>query len=165
MGRKSTKENKSVYQVARENVGLTREGAEELCPALTCERINKLESGRAQVQPADILLMANCYRCPSLKNYYCANECPLGQDRVPEIHSKNLGQIAIETINALSKLYQERDRLLEIVEDGTVRSDEREDFFVIKELLDKLSVSVRTLNLWIEESMAQGGLPSDFLQE
>ena len=35
MGRTSTKENKTSYQLAREELGLTREKASELSPALT----------------------------------------------------------------------------------------------------------------------------------
>lgn len=164
MGRKSTRENKSVYQLARENAGLTREGADAVCPGLTAERIVKIESGKTMVQPEDVLLMAEGYRAPSLCNYYCSHECPIGQNRVPILEAKELAQIAIETLNSLNRLNRERDRLLEIVEDGTVRPDEKEDFLMIKETLDKIALSVQTMHLWIEDSIAQGKLPKDFLQ-
>ena len=164
MGRKSTKENKTVYQMARESAGLTREGAEDVCPALSADRIVKIESNRTAVQPEDVLLMADCYKAPSLCNYYCANECPIGKDRFPEVESKELAQIAIETLNSVNRLNREKDRLLEIVEDGTVRPDEREDFITIKETLDKIAISVRTMHLWIEEAEASGKLPKDYLK-
>ena len=84
MGRRSVREDKSVWQLAREKRGLTREQAGDLIPGLTAERIEKLESGRAAVQPEDVLLMAQGYRAPELCRLYCARTCPLGRDgRVP----------------------------------------------------------------------------------
>ena len=46
MGRKSTKENKSIWQVTREDLGLTREKAADLIPGFSPERIEKIENGR-----------------------------------------------------------------------------------------------------------------------
>ena len=164
MAKRSTKENKSVYQLAREKENLTREEAESNCPALTADRIAKIEGDRTAVHPEDVMLMAECYKAPGLCNYYCSHECAIGRDRVPEVKTKELAQIAVETLNALNKMNREKERLLEIVEDGTVRPDERDDFLTIKTTLDKIAVSVRTMQLWIDESMAQGKLPKDFLK-
>ena len=41
MGRKSTKENKNVYQTSRESLGLTRESAAEKLEFLSADRIEK----------------------------------------------------------------------------------------------------------------------------
>jgi len=165
MGRKLTKENKTVYQLTREKAELTREAAEDICPALSADRIAKIESGRSAVQPEDAMLMAECYKAPALLNYYCAHECPIGRGSVPEVESKELAQIAVETLNSLNRLNREKDRLLEIVEDGTVRPDEKADFMVIKETLDKIAASVRTMHLWIDDAIASGKLPKDFLEQ
>lgn len=164
MSRKSTKENKTVYQLAREKQELTREGVERVCPALTADRVAKIELEKTTVQPEDVVLMSECYKAPGLRNYYCSHECAIGRDIVPEVQSKELAQIAIETLNALNKMNREKERLLEIVEDGTVRPDEREDFLVIKATLDKIAISVRTMQLWIDDAIAQGKLPKDFLE-
>ena len=43
MGRRSTKENKSVWQTTREELGLTREKAGDLIPGFSPERIEKIE--------------------------------------------------------------------------------------------------------------------------
>ena len=66
MGRKSTKENKSIWQTTREELGLTREKAGELVPGFSPERIEKIENGRTQIQPEDVILLAEHYRAPSL---------------------------------------------------------------------------------------------------
>ena len=69
MGRRSTKENKTVWQITREELGLTREKAGELIPGFSPERIEKIENGRTQIQPEDALLLAEYYRDTSLLNY------------------------------------------------------------------------------------------------
>ncbi len=156
MGRKSTKENKSIYQITRESLGWTREKAADEIPGMSAERIEKLENGRAVVQPEDVMLMAKYYKAPSLCNYYCSHECAIGQDSVPEVKRKELSQIAVETLNALNRMNREKDRLLEIVEDGEITPDEYEDFLNIKTTLDKISLSVDSLKLWLDEKIAQG---------
>ncbi len=158
MGRKSTKENKSVYQTVREELGLTREKAGELIPGFSPERIEKIENDRIQVRPEDVRLMAEYYKAPALCNYYCSNECPIGKGRTPQLESKELVQIVVEIINGMNRLNKEKDRLLEISEDGRVRPDEVEDFAAIKEILDKIQISVSTLQLWIDEKIAAGEL-------
>ena len=64
MGRKSTKENKSVWQITRESLGLTREKAGDLIPGFSPERIEKIENGRTQIQPEDVMLLSITRRLP-----------------------------------------------------------------------------------------------------
>ena len=158
MGRKSTKENKSIWQVTREERGLTREKAAELIPGFSPERIEKLENGRTQMQPEDAPALAEYYKAPALRNYYCCEECPIGQVHALRAESKELAQITVETLNALNRLSKSRDRLLEISEDGEVDSDEYADFSEIKATLEKIALSVSNLRLWIEEREAAGKL-------
>ncbi len=164
MGRKSTKENKSIYQLTREGLGLTREQAGELIPGFSQERIEKIENERVQIRPEDVRMMAEYYRAPGLCNYYCSNECPIGRERIPQVESKELVQIAVETINGLNRLVREKDRLLEIAEDGAVSDDEYEDFNLIRETMEKLQVSLATLQLWIEQKIADGELDRDAIE-
>jgi len=158
MGRKSTRENKTAYQLAREKRGLTVEKAGELMDGLTMDRVAKIESGNVRVQPEDVVLMADCYRSPELCNYYCTHECAIGERTVPEIEMTSFSQIAIETLNSLNKMTHLKDRLLEIVEDGQVRPDESDDFLIIKSTLDKISASVNALQLWVDGQIANGKL-------
>ena len=158
MGRRSTKENKTIYQTTREELGLTREKAAEMIPGFSSERIEKIENGRIQIQPDDVMLLAEYYKAPFLCNYYCANECPIGQVHALRPEPKELAQIAVETLNALNRMNRSKDRLLEIVEDGQVRSDEYDDFVEIKEVLDRIALSVANLQLWVNEQIAAGKL-------
>ena len=155
MGRKSTKENKAIWQTTREDLGLTREKAGELVPGFSPERIEKIENGRTQIQPEDVILLAEHYRAPSLLNYYCCNECPIGETQVIRAESKELTQIAVETLNAVNQMDRIKNRLLEIAEDGQVRKDEYEDFMKIKSVLDRIAQSVSNLRLWMDEQIAE----------
>ena len=158
MGRRSTKENKSIWQTTREELGLTREKAADLIPGFSPERIEKIENARTQIQPEDVLLLAEYYRAPALLNHYCCEDCPIGQVHAVRTESKELAQIAVETLNAVNRLNRNRDRLLEIVEDGQVQDDEYDDFVEIKATLDRIALSVSSLQLWVDEQIAAGKL-------
>jgi len=165
MGRTSTKEDKSIYQLTREECGLTREKASDKIGFMSPDRIEKIENAKVSVQPEDILALAECYKAPNLCNYYCSQECPIGQQYVPEVKLKDLSQIAIETLNALNKMNKEKERLLEIVEDGEITPDEYDDFIAIKATLDKIALSVDTLQLWIDQTIADGKIDEKIFKE
>lgn len=156
MGRRSVKENKSVYMLARESCGLTREQASEVIDGISPGRLEKLESGRTTMQPEDVVMLARAYKEPSLCNHYCARECAIGRGRVPILSEKSLPQIAIEMVNGINGLSEWKDRLLQIAEDGTVSEDENEDFSEIREMIDKLSLAADNLQLWLDKEEAQG---------
>lgn len=158
MGRASVKANKSIYQITREKLGLTREKASNLLKVISAERLEKIENDKINIQPEDVLTIAKCYNAPALCNYYCSHQCSIGQKYVPEVEEKELSQIAIETLNALNKINRDKDRLLEIVEDGQITEDEYEDFFLIKKTLDKISLSVDSLQLWVDKAISEGGI-------
>lgn len=156
MGRKSTKENKNIYQISRENVGLTREAAAEKLEYISADRIEKIESEKSMAHPEEILAMADCYKNPSLCNYYCSHECPIGQEYVPEIKVKALSQVTLEMLATLNVLQQETDRLIEITVDGAISEDEIPDFLSIQDNLEKLAMAIDSLKLWVSHAIAEG---------
>ena len=156
MARVSTKENKNIYQLTRESLKLTRESASELLETISPERIEKIENERSLPYPDEVLAMAEKYRQPSLCNYYCANQCPIGQEYVPEIKVKALSQIVLEMLASLNSVSKQKDRLIEITADGKISGDELEDFIFIQEELERISITVETLQLWSERMMATG---------
>jgi hypothetical protein len=158
MARASTKANKSPYQITRESLKLTREGASELLQTLSPERIEKIENDRTLPHPDEVLLMAHKYKQPGLCNYYCANQCPIGAQYVPQIKAKELSQIVLETVAALNTMHSKKDRLIEITVDGKVSGDELADFVYIQQELEKISVAVETLQLWAERMLATGAI-------
>ena len=158
MARKSTKENKNIYQRTREGMDLTREEASDLLVTMSPERIEKIESERSMPHPDEVLLMSDAYKQPNLCNYYCANQCPIGQQYVPEVKIKDLSQIVLETLASLNTMQQKKDRLIEITVDGHISGDELADFVRIQEELEKISVAVETLQLWCERMLDIGAI-------
>ena len=156
MGRASTNSNKHRSQLVREELGLSREKASELLEAVTPERIEKIESGKSLPHPDEVLTMAAKYRRPSLCNYYCSNQCPIGQQYVPEVKIKDLSQIVLEMLASLNSMNRRKDRLIEITAAGVISDDGLEDFIRIREELERISIAVETLLLWSERMLATG---------
>ena len=163
MGRKSTKENKNIYQISRENAELTRESAAEQLEFISSDRIEKIENEKSYPHPDEILSMADCYKNPSLCNYYCSHECPIGQEYVPEVAAKDLSVITLEMLSTLNTLAKEKDRLIDIAADGKVTEDEIPDFLEIKENLENMSLAIDSLKLWVEHTIASGEIGKDLL--
>ena len=156
MGRVSVKENKNVYHLRREELGLSREKASELLETMPPERIEKIESEKSLPHPDEVLLMSEAYKLPNLCNHYCANECPIGKQYVPEIKIKDLSQIVLEMLASLNSMHKKQERLIEITADGKIEGDEIKDFIHIQEELEKISITVETLQLWSEQMLANG---------
>ena len=156
MGRVSTKENKNRYQLIREELGLSREKASELLETISPERLEKIENERSEPHPDEVLLMSQRYKKPSLCNYYCSNQCPIGQEYVPEVQVKELSSIVLEMLASLNSVHKQKDRLIEIAADGKISADEIDDFIAIQEELERISITVETLQLWSERMLANG---------
>lgn len=165
MGKKSTKENKNIYQTSRENLELTREQASILLEYISADRIEKIENERSLPHPEEVLTMAQCYKAPNLCNYYCSKECPIGQQYVPEVKMKNLSQITLEMLNSLNSLGKAKDRLVEITVDGEITKDEYQDFATIQKQLFQISLAVDTLQLWFEKNIADGKIDKELFRQ
>lgn len=156
MGRKSTRENKNIYQQSREKLGLTREAASDLLGYISADRIEKIESAKSTPYPEEIISMADCYKNPMLCNYFCTHECKIGQVYVPEVELKDISQITLEMLATLNTLNREKERLIEITLDGNITQDEFDDFQKIQDQLDKMSLTIESLKLWVNHMIANG---------
>ncbi len=161
MGRNSVKENKNIYQLTRESLGLSREKASDLLETIPPERIEKIENERVVPYPEDILTMAEKYKSPDLCNFYCSKQCPIGRHYVPEVKIKDLSQIVLEMLASLNSMNRKKDRLIEITADGKIANDEIEDFIKIQKELEHISVTVETLQLWVEKMLATGAIDNE----
>lgn len=156
MGRNSTKENKNIYQQSREDVCLTREAAAEQLEFISESKIEKIEYEKVLPHPDEVLAMAKCYKNPSLCNYYCSHECPIGQEYIPEVSFKELSQITLEMLASLNSLEKEKNRLIEITVDGLISDDELEDFKKIQSQLSQISLAIDSLQLWVDKALIDG---------
>lgn len=160
MPRRSTKENKNIYFQAREETGMTRAQASE-ATYISESRIEKIEYDQMQINPQDVVAMARAYKKPSLCNYYCANDCEIGKESVPELKFANLSQIVLTLLSSINKLNEDRDKLIRIAADDKIDPHELSDFVAIKKQLDEISVTIETLKLWLNQMIANGDISKD----
>ena len=165
MARASTKENKNIYQQLRETQQWSRERASEKLESIPPERIERIESGKYTAHPDEVVLMAEKYKAPQLCNYYCAKECEIGRQHVPEIKMKDLAQIVLEMLSSLNSAKKRQERLIEITADGIIENDEVDDFIDIQENLEKISLTVEALRLWSEKMLADGKIDLEAYRE
>jgi hypothetical protein len=156
MARVSSKKDKNIYQQTRESLELSREAASELLEWISPERIERIENEKSDPNPDEVLQMADKYKIPRLCNYYCSNQCPIGQQYVPEVKVKELSQLTLELLSSLNNMNSKRERLIEITVNGKIDDDEIADFVAIQEELERISVTVETLQLWAERMLANG---------
>lgn len=149
----------TVYKDIRKKHELTRD---EVCDKasllnnpLQPERLERIENGKFPITPNEVMLLADIYGEPSLCNHYCAKECPIGEKYVPEIKVKDLSQIVLEMLASLNTMKKNQERLIEISADGTIDDDEIRDFVYIQNELEHISITVETLQLWVEKMLAE----------
>lgn len=153
MGKTSTKENKSIYQLAREEKELSRMQAADLMYeyGVTDYRLVRLEGGETTIQPLDVLAMSKAYNKPELRNYYCTHECPIGRLDAPQVKmDSGIHELLVNMLLSLEAVNTDKVRLMEILADGKVESSEAKDFEQIKQKLEQISMAVESLQLWCE---------------
>ena len=161
MGRRSIRENKNMYQQLREERGYSRAKASEELKCISEGRLVRIESDEAVPYPEEIITMAEVYGEPNLPNLYCANDCPLGQAYVSQVEAKDLPIITLEMLNLLNRLTKQKDRLIEITVDGEITPDEIKDFKRIKKDLEQMSMAIDSMQLWIDNMIADGRISKD----
>ena len=74
---------------------------------------------------------------------------------------KELSAIVLEMLASLNAVDKRKDRLIEITADGKVSGDEIDDFITIQQELERISVTVETLQFWSEKMLLSGAIDRD----
>lgn len=157
MGKMATKASDNVFCKARYAAGKfndrlnSREGASEEL-GMDRTRLAKIELGSINPHPEEVLMMAEIYNAPELKNYFCVNVCPLGEC-IPKAEIATLDRISIRALAAFKKISEIKETLLDITEDGIISEDETEDLKKILKTLDELSMVTQSLKVWVEKNL------------
>ena len=130
MGKQSKRENKTIYQICREEAGLTRSEASEKMTTVSDSKIEKFEYEIQEPTPYDIIQMADAYRRPDLCNYYCSHKCEIGHRYVPEVKVSDLSNIILETIASLNEINPLTTRLIQIARDGRISASQMLERFL-----------------------------------
>ena len=148
----------TIYKQMRKERDLTRDEvcdrASEMNNPIQPERLERIENGKFPITPDEVMLLAEIYGEPTLCNHYCSTECPIGEKYVPEIRVKDLSQIVLEMLSSLNSMKKSQDRLIEITADGVIDDDEIRDFVKIQKDLEHISITVETIQSWVEEMIA-----------
>lgn len=129
----------------------SREGAGEIM-SIDRGRMYKIEKGVANPFPEEVLLMADLYHAPELKNYYCTSACPLGKD-FPKVAVQNLDRITVRALNIFQRLTGTRELLLDVAGDGEITEDEHGDMKKILDTLEEMQQVTENLKLWVKKNL------------
>ena len=155
----------SIYKETRNRLKLTRDDvcdkASLLDKPIQPERLERIENGKFDITPDEVMLLAKIYAEPTLCNHYCSHECPIGKEYVPEIKIKDLTQIVLEMLSSLNSMKKSQELLIEITADGIIDDEEIKDFVYIQKELEKISITVETLQFWVEEMIAEQKIDID----
>ena len=147
-----------IYKEIRKKHDLTRndvcDKASLMNNPIQPERLERIENGKFPITPDEVMLLSEIYGEPTLCNHYCSKECPIGEKYVPEIKVKDLTQIVLEMLSSLNSMKKSQERLIEITADGVIDDDEIKDFVYIQKELERISITVETLQLWVEQMLA-----------
>lgn len=156
MGRGCTKANENLCFRCRKDAALhddrlsSRERAAEML-GISVSSLADYELGVTKVIPVDkIVLMADLYRAPEMKVWYCSSECPIGRSYpMPDISPSSVEGVALRLIRMLRQDTVEnvRETLVDITADGVITADERVDLGEILEYVDELIAAAGELKL------------------
>lgn len=130
----------------------SREGAADIM-SIDRGRLYRIESGIVHPYPEEIHLMADLYNAPELKNYFCKNVCPLGGD-IPRAEVADLDRITVRTLSEIRRLWETKDLLLDITEDGVIDESERDDMGKALHNLEELEQITQSMKLWVEKNLS-----------
>lgn len=129
----------------------SREGAADIM-SIDRGRLYRIESGIANPYPEEVHLMADLYNAPELRNYFCKNVCPLGED-IPKVEVADLDRITVRTLSAIRKLEETKELFLDITEDGVIDKSEKSDMEKVLQSLETLEQTTQNLKLWIKKNL------------
>ena len=130
----------------------SRENAAELL-GISASTLANHELGVTKNVPVDtVVMMADLYRAPKLKNMYCKYECPIGRDLPIATDDDSIEAITVRLLNRLDdeEIRTIKHQLLDVAEDGSITSEERPIVFGILKALEKVSETVSSLKLLVE---------------
>ena len=151
---------KSIYQITRDELNYSRQQAADAIAAVDGgryayideNRLVKLEHGTAKLQPEDVVALSKAYNKPELRNHYCCHECEIGKIDAPEVEfNTGIHEILVNMAVSLKTVNHNKIRLMEILEDGVLSEDEKDDFDRIYDELERISMTVEALQLWCEK--------------
>ena len=121
---------------------------------LSPSTLRKYELNVTKCVPVEsVVMMAELYNAPELRNWYCKNECPIGARAPIATELRSLESITIRLLNILDeqKLAKMKKSLLEIAEAGKITDENERELKQITELLTNLEVTISEMRMYAEK--------------
>ena len=144
-----------IYYNARRAAGLTQERFAEMI-GCSPDSVRNYEAG-TQV-PGDDIVRAMCEISGMgiLAYWHLCRKSTLAADMLPEVDRLPLPQAVVQLLCAIGDFDDNHRTLVKMAADGKISGDELEDFIFIQEELERISITVETLQLWSERMLATG---------
>lgn len=137
-------ENRNIYQIARESVGITQEKAAELLD-ISVESIRAYE-GFKRIPPNKVVVgMIEIYDSRFLAYQHIKNASEDLQDYIPNINIKDLPSAILRLQKEVSDFIKVKDDLIDITCDGVIDSEERPRYDRIVKELDDIVEAIMSL--------------------
>jgi hypothetical protein len=152
---KSIKNTDTVYKKARIEASnfndklSSREGASELLGVSTSSLLNYETGVCKQIPPDVVVKMAEIYNTGELMNYYCCNECPIGEHSVQKIEIMDVRGLTLNIVSCLKNSGPIENNLIEIFKDGVVSEDEKPKLQETVNNLDEISKYAQSLKVQV----------------
>lgn len=152
--------NENIYFVCRKKASSynerlsSREEAAELLGIAPSTLANH-ELGVTKNVPVDtVVMMADLYRAPELRNHYCKHECPIGKDLPMATTIDTLECVTVKLLNKMDANGMEwvKAKLLRIAAKGKLDADDQVDMEEIIRRLDGITEITSQLKMLAEKS-------------
>lgn len=150
--------NENIYFACRKRAASyndklnSRENAAELL-GISMSTLANHELGITKSVPVDtVVMMADLYHAPELKNNYCKNECPIGRGLPVATSIDSLEGITIRLLQGLDDetIRMMKKKLIDIAADGEISDDEMLEMKEIFKTLDSIAKTISELRMLAE---------------
>lgn len=117
------------------------------------------ELGITKSVPVDtVVMMADLYNAPELRNMYCKNECPIGRTLLLSTEVSGLENLTIRILQNLDdeSIRDIKKRLLRIAEDGKITEADQGDFDNIMKKMEGIATVISELRVLAEKYTGRG---------
>ncbi|MBR0365739.1 MAG: hypothetical protein IJH94_02935 [Clostridia bacterium] len=132
-----------------------RRTAAEHLPGVEEDSLKKYELDITRPPNVVVALMADAYGAPELREWYCANECPLGSDR-REITDEPPERTMLRICQAVKNAQPALEALAEMMSDGVMTPEEAEIMPEIEERLQTLKHTITEVTAAMERAKRTG---------
>ena len=131
--------DRNIYKIARRAAGYTQETAAEML-GISDTSIRAYENG-LRFPPNEVVeAMCDCYDAQRLAYQHLHTTNALARRVLPNLEQRSLLELAVRIYNRMERFTREHraERLLEIVDDGKVTEDEKDDLAAVMTELQEI---------------------------